>query len=172
MSGDSTDRARDRETLKARARDLARVPAVVAEGTTDMMVFRLAGEHCAVPALWLHDVARRVQVAPLPGAEPPVTAIAAWRGVLLPVVDLRSLLGLPEAGSEPTPDADLRLLVLGRETAACGVMADEVEGMRAMEGASIRVPEEGVARRREFIDGVTDDAVMVISAERLLGLEL
>lgn len=168
----SMDPARARVILEARARELAKPPVVIAEGTTEMMVFRLAGERCAVAAHWLHDVARGAQLAPLPGAEPPVTAIAAWRGMLLPVVDLGSLLGLPGPEAGRVQGAEMRLLVLGGETAACGVMVDEAEGMRAMDQASVRLPEEGVARRREFVDGVTDDAVLVISAERLLGLEL
>jgi purine-binding chemotaxis protein CheW len=157
-----------RAILDARARELARPPVAVATGTTEMLVFRLAGERCAMPAHLLHDVARAGSITPLPGATEPMTAVAAWRGALLPVVNLRFLLGMPRA----TAGEEGRLLVIGRESARCGLLVDDVEDIHPFHLASIRLPADGVAPNRDYVDGVGEGAVMMISAERLLGLEL
>ncbi len=161
------DSTPEQRLLEQRARDLARPLAEPATDRLDLLTFRLAGETCALATPWIREVFPLSQLAPLPGAPPPAVGITVWRGNLLPVLDVRATLGLPTA----TLDDLGRVLVLGRDTARFGLLVDEVGDIRRVAPASIRAPAPGVARHTEYMDGVTDDAVIVLSAERLLGLE-
>lgn len=162
----------DRAILEARARDLAREPVAPVSAREEWLVFRLGAERCAFGARWVQEIVRTMHVAPLPGAAPPVNAIAAWRGSLIPMIDLHTLLGVATEAGEDAAGALRRIIVLGHGLARCGVRVDEVAGMESQGTSGVQAPEAGVSRRGEYVEGVTRDAVLVVSAERLLGLEL
>jgi purine-binding chemotaxis protein CheW len=153
-----------RQVLDARARVLARPAAPPARDAIELVTFGLAREVYAVESRFVLAVAKLAELAPLPGAESPVFGLTAWRGGLLTVLDLRRVLGL-----SVTALNDLsRLIVLGRQRPAFGILADAVHGLVALAAADVRPPPEGVAARREYLRGVTAAAVLVLDAERLL----
>ena len=84
--------------LEERARHLAR-PATTppAEDLAAVVVFPLARERYAVDLAGVAEVVPLRGLAPLPGAPAPVLGIVLHRGRLVPVVDLRRLLGGGEA---------------------------------------------------------------------------
>jgi purine-binding chemotaxis protein CheW len=151
---------RRRAVLEERARQLARAPEPIDQGERlEGVVFSLGGERFMVESRLVTEVARVGERARLPGAGWPVAALTAWRGELLTLHDLREQ---PSAGT-PLPE---RAVVLGGSTAAFALLADQVEGVRALPVAAIRSP--GAGRKREFVRGVTDDAVLILDAEAML----
>lgn len=156
----------ENELLEARARALARPPAAPAGDSIEVVTFMLAGETYAIESRYVLEVFRLTDLTRLPGAEAPIFGIAAWRGELLTILDLRPVLGLSAAALD-----DLgRVLVLGKDEAAFGVLADAVQDLIAVPRSTVREPADGVALRREYLQGVTGEAVIVLAAEKLLAL--
>lgn len=153
------------EVLEERARALARaaVPPPAGEAL-EVITFTLANEIYAVESRLVVAVFRLTDLSPLPGAEPPVCGVTAWRGELLTMLDLRPLLGL-----SPTALNDLsRVIVLGEERPAFGVLADAVRELVILPASEVREPPEGTAAGREYLRGITGEAVLVLDAMKLL----
>jgi len=91
----------------------------------DAVVLRFAGARYAVD---MSSVAEVVPVPPLtrvPGATPWLSGVVNWRGRVLPVLDLRPLVG---AALSPLPTS-ARLVVLSEDDIEVGVVADMVPGL-------------------------------------------
>jgi purine-binding chemotaxis protein CheW len=151
-----------RALLESRARALARRPAEPERGDELRLVtFELSGETYAVEARWVAEVARLERPTPLPGAELPLFALVAWRGELLPLIDLRALLGLSSTGDA----APAWMVVLGDGRPEVGVPIDEpgeFHVLRAGEVTPSPTPRPGVR-------GLTADAVVVLDGAAVLG---
>ena len=154
-----------RAVLEERARALARpmgTPARIDE--IEAVTFALANERYAIESQYVFEVFRLEDLSPLPGAKPPVFGVTAWRGELLTILDLREALGLSVTGLNDLS----RMIVLGEERPAFGILADAVHGLVTLPAAQVREPPEGVAAKREYLRGVTADAMLVLDAEQLL----
>jgi purine-binding chemotaxis protein CheW len=156
---------RARQLLEERARILARPAQPASTGDlVDAVLFELAGEMYALDARFVWEVFRLTALAPLPGAAPPLFAVTAWRGMVLSILDLRRALGLPT-----TALRDLgHVIVLGGERPVFGVLADAIRELVHFRRKDVRDPPEGVALRREYLQGITGDAILVLAGEELL----
>lgn len=156
---------RDRELLEIRAARLARpagADAAQAEGE-EAITFTLARERYAIPAAEVWAVFRLATLVRLPGAESPVVGVTRWRGDVLTLLDIRSLLGAPATALD-----DLAIVVvLGQGQPEFGILADTLgEPMRI----STLLP---LASRRgpagdPVVRGVTPDAHLVLDAAALV----
>ena len=158
-----------REMLEQRARDLARPVESVSEGPRlEVVTFSLSNEVYAVESRYVLEVFPLRELVPLPGAPPPVFGVTVWRGDLLTILDLRSVLGLPVAALDDLS----RVLVLGAEHAAFGVLADAVRELVTIAASDVREPPVGgkTRARRDYLQGVTPDAVLVLDGQRLVRL--
>jgi purine-binding chemotaxis protein CheW len=86
-----------------------------------LLTFRVAGEHLALPASDVSEVIRPPGLTHVPLAPPSLRGIANLRGTVLPVVCLRSLLGSGVGASTLTS----RVIVVDR-AAPIGLEVDEV----------------------------------------------
>jgi purine-binding chemotaxis protein CheW len=154
-----------RAVLEERARALARPAAPPkAAGALEAVTFFLTDERYAIESRYVIEVRRLTELALLPGAKPPVFGVTAWRGGPLAVLDLRPLLGV-----SATALNDLgHLVVLGEGRAAFGVLADGVGELVELSASEVHAPPAGVAVHREYLRGVTGDALLVLDAARLL----
>ena len=156
-----------RAVLERRAQTLARPVAPPAPADRlEAVTFALANEVYAIESRYVFEVFRLEELSPLPGAEPPVFGVTAWRGELLTILDLRTVLGLPVTALNDLS----RVMVLGADRAAFGVLADAVLGLVTLSAAGIRAPPEGIAAQRDYIRGMTPEAVLVLEGQRLLHL--
>jgi len=149
--------------LEERARALAQPIAALTVGDVlGLISFTLGGEVYALDSRFVLEVFRPMDVAPLPGAEPPLFGVTAWRGELLPVIDLRSLLGLPATAPSDRP----MLFILGRAQAVLGMSIDAPGEVLAIAEDAIRPP-DGIAAS-EYVRGVAPAATLVLDAEKIL----
>jgi purine-binding chemotaxis protein CheW len=88
------------------------------------VVVRLGGGRFALPMDAVAEVGRTPNVTRVPGTPSWVTGVANWRGRILGVLDLRHLLGVPDASA-----GEGRLVVLQRGGSAVGVVAERVDGV-------------------------------------------
>jgi purine-binding chemotaxis protein CheW len=117
------------ETGAARADDAADV-------APEAVVLRLGAGRFAAALDAVAEVGRVPALTRIPGAPAWLSGVANWRGRLLAVLDLRSLLG-----AEPTalgPSA--RLVVLALDGVSAGLVVDAVEGTGALEAAVEEYP--------------------------------
>lgn len=155
--------------LQERARQLARPLATVgARGassvnTTSVLVARLGDERASIALDHIIEVYRSGELTPIPGAQTPVIGVIAWRGRVLTVLDIAHTRTRAIEMTEAT-----RILVLGQRTASFGIIADEVEDVQDL-NAQEAVPIENISpSRREFVRGVTADALVVLDAAALI----
>ncbi len=153
--------------LEERARRLARpaTPASVGE-RLDTVTFALANEIYGIESRYVLQVFRLLDLVPLPGAEPPVIGVTTWRGDLLTILDLRTVLGLPVAALNDLS----RVIVLGTERPEFGVLADAVLELVSLPVTEVRVTPDGLGPKQDYVRGVTADAVLVLDAGKLLGM--
>jgi purine-binding chemotaxis protein CheW len=104
---------------------------VVADaGQVRMVLARVASRTCALPLAQVIETMRLQPLHPLAEAPPFVRGLSIIRGVPLPVVDVRVLLG------EPAGDAQ-RLLVVRCGTRRVALAVDEVTGVASLDGAAL-----------------------------------
>lgn len=154
-----------RDTLAARARILARVPAEPprAGELLELVVFVLAGERYGIESHFVREVSRLSRFTPVPGTPPFVLGVTSLRGEILALFDLRQMLGVVAVGV-----TDLgRIVVLGENRREFGLLADSASEI-------VSVPAAGIAKTdaawaRAYVRGVSTDGLIVLSGEALLG---
>ena len=110
------------------------------------VVVRLSSEgRFALPMDAVAEVGRMPAVTRVPGTPSWVSGVANWRGRILGVLDLRELLGVSR-----TDTHEPRLVVLARNGATVGVVADRVDGVievdeESLEPALLTLPAEAGA---------------------------
>jgi len=166
-SADELSADRAREVLESRARDLARVPpqAEAAENVVELLCFRLARERYALEARYVYEVFRLSALTALPHAPAFLMGITNLRGEIYPIIDLRLLFGVPVQGV-----SDLsRVVLIGADQPELGLLADEAQAVITLHEPELLEPPDSVAGiGRDFLRGVTADALIVLDGERLL----
>jgi purine-binding chemotaxis protein CheW len=135
------------------------------EVTTPFVVFQLGGEEYAIDARVVLQVIVLRDMTPLPGARAPLFGVTHWRGDVLTILDLRELLGV-----RPRGVTDLsRVVVVGGQAAPFGILADAArEFLDIAESAIHDLPPDERARRA-LVRGITQDAVLIMDTDGLLG---
>lgn len=156
--------ADERSVLLERARALARpladdASAWVGEAGEQHIVLRAAGERWAVPARSVMEVFRTTELAQLPGAEPPVVALAEHRGELLLVLDATG--ATPDDG---IPDGAGLVLVLSEGDARAGLLVEELLEMIPLPSTGIHAAGD---RAVLPLRGVTSEGVGVLDVRAL-----
>ncbi|HUQ46388.1 MAG TPA: chemotaxis protein CheW [Gemmatimonadaceae bacterium] len=154
----------DRAVLADRARALAQPdsPPLPTDAFAVVCV-RMGREQYGFEAAHVLEVVALAELAPLPGAQLPVFAVTAWRGELLLLLDIRRALGL-----SATALNDLRhVVVLEGPGSPVGILVDEVLGMTTLGSSEVRELGSRRGAAREFVRGVTSDALIVLETSAL-----
>jgi purine-binding chemotaxis protein CheW len=161
---------RSREVLRERAQVLARVPDQGHDaGQADalkVLVFELGGARYAVETGRVLHACALPPITALPGLPNHVAGIAAFRGKVLAVLDLRALLALPVTRlTEPAA-----LVVLQDSAMEFALLADAVAGVEHYPRASLSASLPGLgALRAGYLMGVAPDRTAILDAGRMLG---
>src|SRR5262249_11327106 len=131
-----------------------------------VVTFALAGERYALGIEHVREVVRFTDYTPVPGAPAFLVGLLNLRGSILAVIDLRKFLGVEERGL-----TDLaRVIVLGQARAEFGILADAVAEVASLRLEELLAPPESVAGiGREYLRGVTREALIVLDGAVLLG---
>jgi len=157
----------EREILKGRARGLAVVPATL-PGDGELvhaLRFSLGAETYAVENRHIREVLPFPRVTPLPCVPSFVRGIINVRGRIVSIIDLKSILGLPDTGFSPT----CSVIILQSPDVEFGLLADEISGLAAIPISSIQPSLPTLTDvRAEFLLGVTAEGLVLLDAEKLL----
>jgi len=119
------------ELARAFDADFARAATVRTADSEDLLAIRVGSDPYALARGELVGLFADKLVTPLPGTAPGLLGISGFRGAVLPVYDLRSVIGGPAAS------APLRWLV----TTAAATVALAFDGFEAF----LRVPRDAIA---------------------------
>ena len=122
--------------LERRSKAAVAGRAGAAAGTEEWVgiAFRLGGDLFIAPRAEVREVLMYPHATTrVPGAKAWINGIANVRGYLLPVVDVKVLLG----GGQVNPDRATRLLVVNHREIPAGLVVDEVLGFRRFSTTSL-----------------------------------
>lgn len=143
--------------LRARAESLAKARDEAEQISLTVMAFTLGGGRYGVPFGHLDQIVECTQLCPLQGAPRAVLGALAVRAGIVPVLDLRVVLGL--AGG---PLSDLRfVLVVSAGEERFGLAVEQTDGAVGFEARHLR-PAPGAPFSALSLDGL-----LVLDVERL-----
>lgn len=109
--------------------------------------FHLGGQLYAAPLSQISEVIRDGELTPVPGAASDLMGIRHLRGRIVPVLDGRRRLGLPQAdGEDPN---QVRLVMMSHGPHLVGLRVDAVGDLVTPDAAEIGPPPPGGARRED-----------------------
>ncbi|PLS83504.1 MAG: chemotaxis protein CheW [Chloroflexi bacterium] len=119
--------------------------------TTSLLLCRLADEPHALLMSDVREVIRWRVPTPIPGSPETILGVIHHRGVVLPVVDLRPLLGL----DTPPPKRSTRLLIVEHGGLEAALVSDAVVDIVEIEQSAVEpVPASLAAAQARFLAGL------------------
>jgi purine-binding chemotaxis protein CheW len=154
-------------TLQTRALALAQEPSAqeaLDEGI-QIVEFILGHERYALESRFVTQVACLQNIVPVPCTPAFVRGIVSVRGEILPVIDLKKFLELPEKEL-----SDLStLIVLHSAETTFSILADEIVSVRRIFAADIQPSLPTLTGiRKNYLKGVTSEPLVVLDAAKLL----
>ncbi len=139
----------------------------------EYLAFRLGAEHCAIEILRVQEIRSYEAPTRIAGAPPRVKGVVNLRGVIVPVVDLRTRLGMPAT----EPGAMTVVIVLGLRDRVIGAIVDAVAEVVEVTDDELKEPPPlGSAVNDGCMTGLAriDDArasktIVLLNIEALLG---
>lgn len=129
-----------------------------------VLTFRVGAEWYAIETTHVRGVMRLSELTPLPDAPPHVVGITILRGEILPLFDLRQLLG---RGSQALTDLS-RVVIVGGDQLELGLIADEASEIIDLPLQNILAPSASITgANREIVHGITEQAMTVLAAAPL-----
>lgn len=132
------------------------------------LTFKLADEQYGVEILSVQEIKGYSTVTPLPNVDPYVRGVMNLRGTIIPVVDLRRRLGLPEGKL----DRFTVIIVLKVGAKVLGLIVDAVSDVLNLAESEIQAPPE-IGKRPDagFVRGIAkngDRLVMLLDVEKTI----
>jgi purine-binding chemotaxis protein CheW len=141
-------------------------PAPVPE--LHLVTFALDREEYGVPIGQVREVIRVAEVTRVPQARQHVRGVTNLRGRILPVVEVRTRMGLTPA--EITPRS--RIIVVGVHERTLGILVDGVSQVVKIPGNTVApAPEEVLSSSADYITGVArrdSRLIILLDLEKLL----
>jgi purine-binding chemotaxis protein CheW len=138
---------------------------------TQYLSFSLAGEEYAVEILRVQEIRGLCAITPLPQAPREVRGVMNLRGAVVPVIDLRLALGLPE----PEYSKFSVIIVLAVRGKTMGFIVDSVSDVLSLEPTAIeRAPDLGIRVDMSMVKGIAraqERFVMLLDVERVSGFD-
>jgi purine-binding chemotaxis protein CheW len=130
------------------------------------VVFRINKQHYALLLEYVVRAIRMVAVTPIPDTPNSVLGIINMAGQMLPVINLRQLLGQ----TDKPPELEDLLLIIQIQGQTMGVVVDEVLNILELASTQIQSPPASVSQSRLLAAAVQQDEmlILILDAFRLL----
>ena len=120
-----------------------------ADPAADAVVVRLGSGRYAIELEHVAEVGKAPAVTRVPGMPDWLAGVANFRGRILPVLDLRGMLGADQG----TAGSSARLVVVATEMATAGLLVDGVDGTTSLATGIEPIPVTIAAGRADLIRG-------------------
>ena len=146
--------------------------AIAAPGTgvtqVELLGFMLSDEEYALDVLEIKEIVRLQAITSVPRSPVWLKGIMTLRGVIVPVFDLRSRLGLAEIEH----GADTRIIIVYRGEEYAGLIVDRITQVMRLPVAAIEPPPQTIGHvEAEFLRGVArfrDRLVILLNLTRVV----
>jgi purine-binding chemotaxis protein CheW len=136
-----------------------------------LVSFKIENEEYGVDILDVQEINKMVQITKVPNSPDFVEGVINLRGRIIPVIDLRTRLGLPRKEQ----DKDSRIIVVDLERKTIGFIVDAVSEVLRIPASVTEVPPEIVAGiDSEFIKSVgklEDRLLILIDLKKVLSVD-
>lgn len=137
--------------------------------TVSVVTFHLGSELCALPITDVHQIIRDTPITPVPNVNRHVEGVLNLRGIVVPIIDLKHLLGL---GVREISERH-RLLIIDSEDRMVGFSVDAVGGVLEIDEARLQAAPEVVLAKvsGRYVIGVVqhqEDIVIVLDKREIL----
>jgi len=122
------------------------------------VVFRINKQHYALLLEYVIRAIRMVAVTPIPDTPNSVLGIINMAGLMLPVINLRQLLGQ----TDKPPELEDLLLIIQIQGQTMGVVVDEVLDILELAPAQIQSPPVSVSQSRLLAAAVQQDEMLIL----------
>ncbi len=126
-----------------------------------LVSFTIGNEEFGVDILFVQEINRMFQITKVPNAPAFVDGVVNLRGRVIPVIDLRTRLGMPRKEH----DKNTRIVVVEVAGNTVGFIVDAVKEV-------LRIPKEITEAPPEIVSGVNSDFIMAVGKleDRLITL--
>jgi purine-binding chemotaxis protein CheW len=167
LSTTSSNDARSREILKARARALARPldSLRIAGDAIDVVEFHLAKERYAVEQSYVREVQPLKDLTLLPCTPNFIRGVVNLRGQILPVIDIKKFFDLPESGI-----TDIHMVIVVRSAdVELGILADAIDCIRSIPLDSCQPSLPTLTGIREkYLKAVTNEHLVILDVAKIM----
>jgi purine-binding chemotaxis protein CheW len=140
-------------------------------GELQLVSFNLGEEEFGIEILKVREINRMLAITHVPSAPPYVEGIVNLRGKVIPIIDLRSRLGLKRREH----DKDTRIVVVELSGKVLGFIVDAVkEVLRISHASTERAPRITGAPSEDYITGVAklgDRLLILLEMEKVIDTE-
>lgn len=124
---------------------------MIATATIRFLLCKLADEHYGIPMEVVREVIRWRTPTPIPGTPATVLGMLHHRGVIVPVLDVRALLGL----SKPAPTRSTRIIIVEHGTIQAGMVGDAVADIVEIDETAVEpLPSSLPAAQAKYLSGL------------------
>jgi len=135
----------------------------------EVIEFILAHEKYGIESTLVREVFPLKTITRIPGLPSFILGLANLRGEVIPVIDLKRLFSLPEAG---LTDLD-KLIVLQAEDIEIGILADVIAGVKSIRRDDIQPPLLTIPGiHTNWMKGITSDHMVIIDAMKFLNSQI
>lgn len=119
--------------------------------TLDLLAFKAGDEDYGISIAYIQEIVKLPPITTVPKTPPQVLGIISLRGTIVPVVDLRIVLGVTRSALQRTA----RLLVLRNEAQPLALLVDAVSQVVRLDRSNIEPrPEGAVSRNNRYIESI------------------
>jgi purine-binding chemotaxis protein CheW len=140
----------------------------MAEAQIELLGFMLSDEQYALDILEIKEIVRLQAITPVPRSPPWLKGIVTLRGVIVPIFDLRSRLGLAEIEHGP----ETRIIVVYRGEEFAGLIVDSITQVMRLPVEAIEPPPQTIGPvEAGYLRGVArfrDQLVILLNLPRVV----
>lgn len=145
---------------------------VIDEASDQYLTFSLAGEEYGVDILGVQEVKVWTEVTVLPNTPSYIKGVLNLRGVIVPIIDLRTRFGLPQEAYDATTVIVVLKLTVDKKERIIGLVVDSVSDVLDIPHSAVKgVDDFDLTSKSDAITGVAtvnDKLVIMMNAARLL----
>ena len=156
------------ETCEAGGRNAAPGSVLGAGDQVELLGFMLSDEQYALDILEVKEIVRLHAITSVPRSPPWLKGIVTLRGIIVPIFDLRSRLGLAEIEHGP----ETRIVVVYRGEEFAGLIVDGITQVMRLPVETIEPPPQTIGQvEAEYLRGVArfrDRLVILLNLPRVV----
>jgi purine-binding chemotaxis protein CheW len=142
---------------------------LIATETIRFLLCELADERYGLSMDMVREVIRWRTPTPIPGTPPTIVGMLHHRGAILPVIDVRSLVGV----GRPLPTRSTRIIVVELGSIHAGIVGDAVVDIAEIDDRAIEPPPSSLpAAQAQYLSGLIvyeEQPVALLNLEAIFG---